>query len=74
MRAHSLFTTLSLGREDVGVLVAAYKDALRGLGIGPSESRLKNAVATKAIEIWQSGVRDRAELVDRILEEFFCLR
>lgn len=73
MRAHPFLTNLPLSNEDVEVLVAAYKDALRGLGVGPSEDRVKKIVATKAIEMWQTGVRDRAKLTDAIFEGFLRL-
>ena len=73
MTIHPLFRKSSLGPEEIEVLARAYNDALKQLGLSPRVDRITEVVAKKAFELWQRGLRDRAKLTDRIVEDFLGL-
>jgi hypothetical protein len=70
MTVHTLFSNSPFGPEDIAVLVAAYDELLRALGLVQRSDALTDLVASKIISIAQSGLRDPADIAQRAIEEF----
>ena len=51
-----------MGQEEIDGLTTAYEQALLALGLVDRNDRLAEMVAKKVIEIWQTGVRDPADI------------
>ena len=58
-----------LGPDDIGCVVAAYEETLRALGLKPRSDPITRLVASKIIEIAQTGVRDSEQLASIAIKE-----
>jgi hypothetical protein len=58
-----------LGPDDIFCLVAAYEQTLHALGLKPRSDPITRLVASKIIEIAQTGVRDSGQLARIAIEE-----
>jgi len=58
-----------LGPDDIGCLVVAYEQTLRALGLTPRSDPITRLVASKIIEIAQTGIRDSGQLASIAIEE-----
>lgn len=58
MPIHRLLQNQPIGPEEISRLLAAYEQALRGIGLVDRNDPLAEIVAKKVIEIAQRGVRD----------------
>jgi hypothetical protein len=69
MTIHNLFRNSPFGPEDIRILVVAYEETLRSLGLKERDDPLTELVAKKIIAIAQSGVRDASAIAKRALQE-----
>jgi hypothetical protein len=70
MTIHNLFKNSPFGPEEIAILVAAYEETLRTLGLKQrDDDPLAELVAKKIIAIAQSGVRDPALIARRVIED-----
>ena len=69
MTIHNLFRSSPFGPEEIEVLVAAYEETLRALGLASRGDALTELVAQKIIAIAQTGVRDANFIAQRVLED-----
>jgi hypothetical protein len=58
-----------IGPEEISRLVAAYEQALRGIGLVDRNDPLSEMVAKKVIKIAQTGVRDPSDIAARAIVE-----
>jgi hypothetical protein len=65
MTIHRLLQNIAFGPEEIAVMVAAFEDALRELGLANRADPATEIVAMRIIELAQRGERDRARLVER---------
>ena len=69
MTIHNLFKSAPFGPEEIKILVAAYEEALRTLGLRQRDDPLTEFVAKKIIAIAQTGLRDPALIAKRAIKE-----
>jgi hypothetical protein len=69
MPIYRLLQNQPIGPEETSRLVAAYEQALRGIGLVDRNDPLAEIVAKKVIEIAQSGVRDPTDIAARAIVE-----
>ena len=69
MPIHRLLQNQPIGPEEISRLVAAYEQALRGIGLVDRNDPLSEMVAKKVIEIAQSGVRDPTDIAGGVIVE-----
>jgi hypothetical protein len=70
MAVYRLYKNLPFGPEAITMMTSAYADVCRALGLSGDRHRHEtDAVARKVIEFAQRGVRDRARLSERVLQE-----
>jgi hypothetical protein len=69
MTIHNLFRSSPFGPEEIEILVAAYEETLRALGLASRGDALTELVAQKIIAIAQTGVRDANFIAQRVLED-----
>jgi hypothetical protein len=69
MTIHNLFKNSPFGPEEIGILVAAYDETLRRLGLKQRDDPLTEFVAKKIIAVAQTGIRDPAILADRAIRD-----
>jgi hypothetical protein len=70
MTIHNLFKNSPFGPEDIAILVAAYDEALRSLGLTQrDDDPLAEMVAKQIIAIAQTGIRDPAILAERAIRD-----
>jgi hypothetical protein len=65
MTIHRLLHNAAFGPEEIAVLVGAYEEALRELGLAHRADPATEIVATKIIELAQRGERDRVRLCEQ---------
>ena len=58
-----------LGPDDIGCLVAAYEQTLHALGLKNRSDPITRLVASKIIEIAQTGVHDSGQLATIAIRE-----
>jgi hypothetical protein len=58
MTVHQLFGNTSFGPEEIAVLVAAYEQTLKKLGLVDRDDPITQMIAKKIIELGQRGARD----------------
>jgi hypothetical protein len=69
MTIHNLFRSSPFGPEEIEILVSAYEETLRALGLALRGDALTELVAQKIIAIAQTGVRDANFIAKRVLED-----
>jgi hypothetical protein len=70
MTIHNLFKNAPFGPEEIKILVAAYEETLRTLGLKQrDDDPLTELVAKKIIAIAQTGVRDPALIARRAIKD-----
>jgi hypothetical protein len=70
MTIHSLFKNAPFGPEEIAILVAAYEETLRALGLKQrDDDPLSELVAKKIIAIAQTGIRDPTLIAKRAIKE-----
>ncbi len=69
MTIHNIFKSTPFGPEEIEVLVAAYEETLRALGLVQRGDALTELVAQKIIAIAQTGVRDASVIAKRALRD-----
>ncbi len=62
MAIHRILQNSPLGPEEIECLVTAYEEALKALGLADRSDPITQLVASKIIEISQTGVRDPIQL------------
>jgi hypothetical protein len=72
MTIHNLFKNSSFGPEEIKILVAAYEETLRELGLKDRGDPLTEMVAKKIIATAQTGVLDASLIAKRVLGDL-CL-
>jgi hypothetical protein len=60
---------MPMGPEEISRLTSAYEQALRTIGVVDRNDPLSEMVATKIIEIGQTGVRDPADISALAIKE-----
>jgi hypothetical protein len=65
----NLFENSPFAPEDIGVLVTAYDETLRALGLAQRGDALTELVARKIISIARTGVRDPDIIAKRALRD-----
>jgi hypothetical protein len=68
MTIHRLLQNTAFGPDEIAVMVAAFEDALRELGLSNRADPATEIVAEKIIELAQCGERDRARLCQQAVE------
>jgi hypothetical protein len=61
---HTAFTP-----EDITLLVKAYEDCLKALNLAEQPDSKTEAVARAVIEIAQTGLRDPAQIYERVMAQ-----
>lgn len=74
MTIHRLLQNVPLTPEDIGRLVAAYEATLRALELANRSDPLTEIVASKIIEIGQTGVRDPLQISQLAVRELGATR
>jgi hypothetical protein len=69
MAFYRILQNSPFGPEEVGLLVAAYEETLRALGLKNRGDPITEFVAKKIIEISQTGVRDPLELSRLVVKD-----
>ena len=69
MPIYRLLQNAPFGPDEIGRLVAAYDQTLSALGLTHRNDPITRLVASRIIEIAQTGIRDSAELADLAIEE-----
>ena len=69
MAIHRLFQNMPMTPEDIGRLAAAYEATLKMLELADRSDPLTQLVASKIIEIGQTGVRDSVEISRRAVAD-----
>jgi hypothetical protein len=62
MPIYRLLQNMPMGQEETDRLTTAYEQALLAMGLVDRNDQLGEMVAKKIIEIWQTGVRDPADI------------
>ncbi|SRR5579871_6207464 len=70
MTIHNLFKSTPFGPEEIEILVAAYEETLRALGLVQRGDALTEMVAQKIIAIAQTGVRDASLIAKCAIRDF----
>ncbi|MGA2995816.1 hypothetical protein [Bradyrhizobium sp.] len=55
--------------EDIRRLVTAYEQTLRALSLKNRDDQITRLVAEKVIEVAQTGIRDPAQISERVIRE-----
>ena len=55
--------------EDIRRLVTAYEQTLRALSLKNHDDQITRLVAEKVIEVAQTGIRDPAQISERVIRE-----
>jgi hypothetical protein len=69
MTIHRILQNTPFGPEDIEILVSAYEQTLRELGLKDRSDPLTEIVAKKVIEIRQTGIRDPAQIFQLTIKE-----
>ena len=69
MAIYRLLQHSAFGPEDIGLMATAYEDCLRILNLTDRSDPLTEVIATKIIEIAQTGVRDSARMRQMALQD-----
>jgi hypothetical protein len=69
MTIHNLFRNSPFGPEEIEILVAAYEETLRALGLKDRADPLTEMVAKKIVAIAQTGIRDAGLIAERAIHE-----
>ncbi|HLN36410.1 MAG TPA: hypothetical protein VK337_01435 [Xanthobacteraceae bacterium] len=69
MAVYCLFRNKPFEPEAISVMIGAYADVCRTLGLADGDRRNTDVVARKVIEFAQRGVSDRVDLREKVLEE-----
>jgi hypothetical protein len=69
MTIYNLFKSTPFGPEEIQILVVAYEETLRALGLVQRRDALTELVAQKIIAIAQTGVRDASVIAKRAIGE-----
>jgi len=69
MAVYCLFRNKPFEPEAISVMIGAYADVCRTLGLADGDRRNTDVVARKVIEFAQRGVSDRVNLRERVLQE-----
>ena len=69
MAIYRLLQKTAFTPEDITVLVKAYEDCLRVLNLADQPDSKTEAVARAVIEIAQTGVRDPAQIQERVVAQ-----
>jgi hypothetical protein len=70
MAIYRLLQQTAFTPEDITLLVTAYEDCLRELGLADQSDSKTDAVARAVIEIAQTGVRDPSRIRERVMAQF----
>ena len=70
MAIHRLFQNMPMTPEDIGRLAAAYEATLKMLELADRSDPLTQLVASKIIEIGQTGVRDPLQISAMAISAF----
>jgi hypothetical protein len=69
MTIHSLFKDAPFEPEEIAILVAAFEETLRTLGLKDRGDPLTEMIARKIISIAQTGIRDPDAIAKRAIKE-----
>jgi hypothetical protein len=69
MAIYRLLQQTAFTPEDITLLVTAYEDCLRVLNLADQPDSKAEAVARAVIEIAQTGVRDPAQIQERVVAQ-----
>jgi len=67
MTIDNLFKNAPFASDEIGILVAAYEETLRTLGVKQRGDPLTELIARKIIAIAQTGARDASVIAKRVI-------